>query len=60
MATLIPSWDTCVSRMTSGECRLAARLEQKLDDDDLLWHDVPMSPRSAHPDFCVLHPRNDA
>ena len=37
MATLIPALGTCVSRMTSGERRLAERLEQKLEDDYLLW-----------------------
>ena len=57
MATLIPALGACVSRMTSGEKRLAERLEQKLDDDYLLWYDVPMGPRYAHPDFCVMHPR---
>ncbi len=57
MATLIPSLGSCVSRMTSGERRLAERLESKLDDDYLLWYDVPMGPRNTHPDFCVLHPR---
>jgi Nuclease-related domain len=57
MATLIPGLGTCVSRMTSGERRLAERLEAKLDADYLLWYDVPMGPRSAHPDFCVMHPR---
>jgi hypothetical protein len=57
MATLIPSLGSCVSRMTSGEKRLAERLEQKLDDDYCLWYDVPMGPRNTHPDFCVMHPR---
>jgi len=57
MATLIPSIGSCVSRMTSGERRLAERLESKLDDDYLLWYDVPMGPRNTHPDFCVMHPR---
>jgi hypothetical protein len=57
MATLIPSLGSCVSRMTSGERRLAERLEQKLDDDYRLWYDVPMGPRNTHPDFCVMHPR---
>ena len=57
MATLIPALGACVSRMTPGERRLAERLEQKLDDDYLLWYDVPMGPRNAHPDFCVMHPR---
>ena len=57
MATLIPAIGTCVSRMTSGERRVAERLEAKLDDDYLLWYDVPMGPKNAHPDFCVMHPR---
>ncbi|MFZ2308544.1 MAG: 3'-5' exonuclease [Rhodoferax sp.] len=57
MATLIPSLGSCVSRMTSGERRLAERLEAKLDPDYLLWYDVPMGPRNTHPDFCVMHPR---
>ena len=43
--------------MTSGERRVAERLEAKLDDDYLIWYDVPMGPRNAHPDFCVMHPR---
>ena len=57
MATLIPSFGTCVSRMTSGEKRLAERLEQKLDDDYMLWYDVPVGPKQSHPDFVMLHPR---
>ncbi len=57
MATLIPAIGACVSRMTTGERRLAERLEAKLDDDYRLWYDVPMGPRNTHPDFCVLHPR---
>ena len=56
MATLIPALGTCVPRMTSGERRLAERLEQKLDDDYLLWYDVPVGPQQLHPDFIVLHP----
>jgi len=35
MATLIPAISACVSRMTSGERRVAERLEQKPDDDYL-------------------------
>lgn len=57
MATLIPSLSTCAPRMTSGERRLAERLEQKLDDDYLLWYDVPVGPKQSHPDFVLLHPR---
>jgi hypothetical protein len=43
--------------MTQGERRTAERLEQKLDDDYLVWFDVPVGPKHAHPDFVVLHPR---
>ncbi len=57
MATLIPALGSCVSRMTQGERRLAERLEEKLDDDYLLWYDVPIGPKQTHPDFVVLHPR---
>jgi hypothetical protein len=49
MATLIPAMGTCVSRMTTGEKRLAERLEQKLDDDYLLWYDVPVGPKQHAP-----------
>lgn len=57
MATVIPALSTCVSRMTQGERRTAERLEQKLDDDYLVWYDVPVGPKHVHPDFVVLHPR---
>ena len=57
MAILIPAIGSCVSRMTSGERRLAERLEQKLDEDYLLWYDVPVGPKQSHPDFVVMHPR---
>lgn len=43
-------------RMTSGERRLAQRLEEKLEDDYLLWYDVPVGKKQLHPDFIVLHP----
>jgi hypothetical protein len=57
MATLIPALGACASSMTSGERRLAERLEQKLDADYLLWYDVPIGPKQTHPDFVVMHPR---
>jgi hypothetical protein len=52
--TLIPSIGFCVSRMTSGERRLAERLEQKLDDDYLPWYDVPVGPKQSPPDLVAL------
>lgn len=57
MATLIPSLSTCLRRMTGGERRFAQRLIDKLEDDYLCWYDVPIGPRSLHPDFVVLNPR---
>ncbi len=57
MATLIPAIGTSAFDST-GERRLAERLEQKLDADYLLWHNVPIGPKQTHPDFVVLHPRH--
>jgi hypothetical protein len=56
MATLIPNRGSCLSRMTPGERRFSARLDDKLDDEYLCWYDVPIGPRYRHPDFVVLHP----
>ncbi|MFC5438014.1 3'-5' exonuclease [Rhodanobacter umsongensis] len=57
MATLIPSRNSCLPRMTGGEKRVSERLEQKLEDDYLLWYDVPVGLKQRHPDFVVFHPR---
>lgn len=57
MATLIPSRNSCLARMTGGEKRVSERLEQKLEDDYLLWYDVPIGLKQRHPDFVVFHPR---
>ena len=38
---------------------VAQRLEDKLDDDYLLWYDVPIGPKNVPPDFVVMHPRRD-
>ncbi len=57
MATLIPAIGAC-KFATSGERRVAERLQEKLEDDYLLWYDVPVGPANAHPDFVVLHPRH--
>ena len=60
MAALIPALGSCAGRMTSGEKRLAERLQQKLEDDYLLWWDVPIGPKQTRPDFVVVHPRRGA
>jgi len=57
MASLIPGRNSCLPRMTPGEKRLSERLEQKLEDDYLLWYDVPIGLRQRHPDFVIVHPR---
>lgn len=41
MATLVPSINASLRRMTNGEMRLAQRLIDKLEDDDYGWNDVP-------------------
>ena len=56
MATLIPAFGVC-KFSTAGERRVAERLQQKLEDDYLLWYDIPVGPSNSHPDFVVLHPR---
>src|SRR5690242_6116832 len=57
MATLIPSRNSCLPRMTAGEKRFSERLEQKLEEDYLLWYDVPVGLKQRRPDFVVFHPR---
>ena len=57
MASLIPAIGTCLARMTSGEKRLARRLEDKLEADYLVWYDVPVGRGNVHPDFIVFNPR---
>src|SRR3569623_2042469 len=56
MATQIPTLNSCLPRMTAGEKRFAQRLEQKLEDDYLLWYDVPVVLMQSRPDFVVFHP----
>jgi hypothetical protein len=43
--------------MTGGEKRFSERLEGKLEDDYLLWYDVPVGLKQRRPDFVVFHPR---
>ncbi|GAB2580827.1 NERD domain-containing protein [Dyella jejuensis] len=57
MAKLVPTRNSCLARMQAGEKRFSERLEQKLENDYLLWYDVPIGPRQCRPDFAVFHPR---
>lgn len=56
MATLIPSLNSCLSKMTAGEKRFASRLESHLEDDYSCWFDIPVGGRQKYSDFIVLHP----
>lgn len=59
MAELIPSLNTCLSKMTAGEKRFAYRLESLLEDDYLCWFDIPLGGLKGsrrYPDFIILHP----
>lgn len=56
MASLIPSLNSCLTRMQAGEKRLARRLESHLEDDYLCWYELPLGRRQRHSDFIILHP----
>jgi hypothetical protein len=55
MAAIIPNLST-IKRMTSGERRLARRLEALLEDDYSIWFDIPIGKQRRYPDFIILHP----
>jgi len=57
MAILIPSLG--YARFdTRGEQRLAERLKDFLEENAVVWHNLPVGPRSRHPDFIIIHPAN--
>lgn len=57
MAEIIPSLNRLtLSRMTGGEKRVARRLETALEDDYLVWYDIPIGRKRRYPDFIILHP----
>ncbi len=57
MAEIIPALTKEVlARMTSGEKRLAQRLKDLLEDDYLVWYDIPVGKQRRYPDFIILHP----
>ncbi|MFK5950527.1 MAG: 3'-5' exonuclease [Methylococcales bacterium] len=57
MAEIIPPLNQqTLSRMTAGEKRLARRLEALLEDDYLVWYDIPVGKNRRYPDFILLHP----
>jgi hypothetical protein len=56
MARFIPALDVCVGKMTSGQRRLARTFEALLEDDYLVWFDLPPTKVRRYPDFMLLHP----
>jgi hypothetical protein len=57
MAQIIPKLDRhTLSRMTSGEKRVAEALKKLLEDDYLVWYDIPVCKQRRYPDFIILHP----
>lgn len=57
MAKIIPPLNKhTLSRMTSGEKRVARCLKKLLEDDYLVWYDIPFGRRRRYPDFIILHP----
>lgn len=56
MANLIPSINSCLSKMQAGEKRFARRIESHLEDDYLCWYELPVGKRQRYSDFIILHP----
>jgi len=57
MAEIIPSLNRqTLGRMTSGEKRVARRLQELLENDYLVWFDIPVGKKRRYPDFIILHP----
>jgi len=57
LAILIPSLG--FARFDSrGELRLAERLKDFLEENAVVWHNLPVGPHSRHPDFIIVHPAN--
>ncbi len=57
MATLIPTLGSARFD-TRGELRLAERLKDFLEDNTIVWHNLPIGPRGRHPDFVIANPAN--
>lgn len=45
------------ARCNPGERRVLHQLKRCLEDDYLVWHDVPIGPQARQPDFVILSPR---
>jgi Nuclease-related domain/AAA domain/UvrD-like helicase C-terminal domain len=43
-------------RCNAGERRVLHQLKRCLEDDYLVWHDIPLGPKARQPDFVILSP----
>lgn len=57
MATLIHSIEEAAAAVTPGERRFGQRLHSHLEEDYLVWFNVPIGRMRRYPDFVILHPR---
>lgn len=57
MATFISSNHSTAAPVTPGERRLGQRLNSHLEDDYLVWFNVPVGRARRYPDYVILHPR---
>ena len=55
MAEIIPNLNT-VRNITPGERRFGRRLEGLLEDDYMVWYDLPVGKKRRYPDYTILHP----
>lgn len=56
MALMFPKRSAHLHFDSKGELRFYDRLAQKLEDDYLVWYNVPVGRQRRHPDFLILHP----
>lgn len=45
METMIPGRSACLSRMAAGENRFSQRVDENVENDNLVWLDVPVGPK---------------
>jgi len=56
MAIMIPTLDSCKQDMTAGEKKVAHLLHKQLDNNCVVWYDIPQGKKRRYPDFIILHP----
>ena len=57
MATFPQGMTNVEQRCDTGERKVFHALKRCLDDDFLVWHNVPIGPKARQPDFVILSPR---